>query len=309
MNLPEDSHSKPRLSTRPKAWKSPYKFYILLGGLALITALVVCVSKVFIPPPEAYLSPVRIVSTPSSSAPDDLKFAEQVRNLLEINGGCELPCWLGMRAGKTNLEDIFKKYELELDITPKKNSSTDYDLVLSDDVHGLRVLQSVYVEPAFSAGDDRITRFAANVIAWQRSSGSYYARVMRGFLPPSVLNKLGIPDQIWVEVYPYEPDLYTGKPYYELSLYYFEYGTHIIYRGDLVDRGNRLLLCPSRGVAFSIVQWWPESRVSTETLIEHPPVSGIPLEQAAGIDITKFYELFKESDSQACLETPAEMWK
>ncbi|MEW5871176.1 MAG: hypothetical protein AB1894_18015 [Chloroflexota bacterium] len=294
----------------------------LLVGVALFTILLLI---------ELYSSrnsrvnnvPVVLAWTPSSSM-KDLEYAEKMRKFVEVNGGCELPCWMGMRAGETSLESIFEIYTVELGVAPREmyelefiprkthevgESAPFYEISIFDSAHGLSIGQDIYVEAEYSKGKGVITRLSAVVNAWQRSPDSYYAQVMERFLLPGMLSELGIPDQAWMSANLFDRDSYTGMPYYELFLYYNELGTLVTYKGDLKERGERLILCPYKGATFSVNQWWPKERVSVESLTERPPSPNILLEQAAGIDIAKFYEIFKEPGSRACLETPAEMWK
>ncbi len=301
----------------PKLSRLLPKTCAVLGISFLLIVAVVCVAVLLdylFGSPKGHRARIVIAWTPSSSAPEDLEYAERMRKFLETNGGCELPCWLGMRAGETSLQSIFEKYLAELGTTPTKMNDPGkptpfYKILFFDSAHGLIVAQYIYGETEYDTGNGAITKFSAQVITRQRGADSYYAQVMKRFLLPGMLKDMGPPDQVWVEARTYSWDPYTGDPYYELILYYFEHGMWVEYQGDLIESGSQLLLCPSKGVSLSIEQWWPTERLSAETLIATPPVFDVPLEQATGIDVATFYELFKDPDAQVCLETPTEMWK
>ena len=262
-------------------------------------------------------SGVRLVDTPSSVAPDDLAYALRVRNFLEGNGYCEPPCWLGIRAGGTKLAEVKNLYQIELNelvihtVLPTNPDSPHYRVYINDKAHGIGTEQILYVEPQYGADEGVITTYSVSSYAWQRSADSYYAQVMKRYLLPGILNQLGAPDLVAIIAHVNSNDLYTGNPYYEMLLYYFNYGTLITYVGDLEEEDEQLRLCPHMGTVFVINQWWPYERYSKEKVADliNEKAIYISLEQATGMNLDTFYKTFKDPDSQACLETPTEIWK
>lgn len=250
-------------------------------------------------------SPTKTTPTPvpyptfdvASSTLSEETATQNLIELLETNGDCELPCWWGMTPGETHTDSIetvfvplgfdwYRDYEELKDNTPYKAST----YLVSED----NVIQSIQVY-----GGVAEETYDHNE-AW------------RPYAIPQVIESLGMPDDIYV-YYPFRFDP-GGMQAYRLFFYYHDLGVEIDYLGkaSLVDeKAGWARACPNILETDEINLFLFQSGTIPDYLEQTLPSSSLPLpeppegkskydmaswEQATESSLDEFERLFTESD-------------
>ena len=84
---------------------------------------------------------------------------------------------------------------------------------------------------------------------------------------------------------------------------------------DATLRGDHIQKCFVEDTLNQLALWPPESNYSFKEAINQTDgfrfddnLPLLSLENATTLDIGKFFETFRTTDSPSCLETPAELW-
>jgi hypothetical protein len=242
------------------------------------------------PTPQVFPSPT---FTPYPTLTVDEKHIF-VKEMLETNGGCELPCWWGIMPGDTTWQvahnffisrGISWFYEDELNFDPPPSEYLiQYNLDLyfereAEKVHSIQVLSQVL-------GDPKINHFAQD---WSYFSWS------------QVMMRHGKPSLVAIH---FAPPIEAGSPvYYNLALVYDQSGFRVNYQGPAVYNETTIRACPRFDEVSFIVLTLQEPPMEESDL-----GSSRRLEDAVGMDVMTFYETFKHADSNACLESASDMW-
>jgi len=250
-------------------------------------------------------SPMHTHVPPTSTPCPTLRADERqafVREMLETNGGCELPCWWGIIPGETAWQaakDFFASQGIEEIVyegdlyyyfdPPLLERSMQYNLELhftqrAGVVHSIEVHSQVL-------GDPKINCFAQD---WRRYSLD------------QVLSRYGMPSQVRIHVV---PEIEPGAPiYYSLALVYDHLGFFILYEGPAVYEPLVMRICPRFGEAARIYLELQAPRPGESVLEPQEEYPFPTLEEATGIDVKTFHKTFREAGAQMCLESPAEIW-
>lgn len=251
-------------------------------------------------PPSISSTPVPFTPTPTPSPTFTVEEKEDfVREMLETNGGCELPCWWRIIPGETTWETLrVQFFSQEVGLLhqdgwyfsmPISEQLTQYQVVFHFDqeasiVHSIQVLSEPMVDP-------RTSTFAQD---WHRYSLD------------QVLTRYGLPSQIRLLLVP--PIERGAPPYYGLTLIYNDRGFSIHYKGPAMYEPPTIGMCPRFDeVNFLVLNL--QSPQQDEPVLEPSEESAsLPLEEAVGMDIETFYEIFREPGASQCLESTVEMW-
>ena len=239
----------------------------------------------------------------ASNAPEDLAHAEKLHQWVETNGGCELPCFLGITAGQTNwllAHQSLKSFGLGYD----ENYQRGW---LLDTTHNVKI------EMDFTLSAAKIKSVDIRTFAEQMEADSYYAQMFQFYLLPSVLTRLRKPSQVWIGIDTLGSmrlNNIARGPVYTLALFYDSLGLMIRYEWKVEKAGKQWKLCPERGSMIALYVTSPQGSLSMDEIpLEPSSYSYFSLEQATGMTIDSFYETFKDVNPQVCLETPTKIWK
>ena len=150
--------------------------------------------------------------------------------LLQTNGGCQLPCWWGIVPGETLVTDIGARF-VPLGFNWNPDSHT-----LRDNTH---YKASVDIEAKNGIVASIAVRGGVNEDTYDKNEA------WRPYALPNLLSAYGIPSEVYV-YYPFRFDP-GGLASYRLFLYYPEQGIAIDYLGiaDLIpDRNGWAQACP-----------------------------------------------------------------
>ncbi|MEW5827944.1 MAG: hypothetical protein AB1846_03570, partial [Chloroflexota bacterium] len=219
---------------------------------------------------------------------------------VQQNGGCDLPCILGLSPVTSNGASIvaFSRYFQEHS-TPIENLVVERDLY--ENIVGERV--EIYSDgPQLNGGGANLTfwkdrtrvqitigaYYLDNIIDHIEFSASVYVHSFEGTqekvaIPPShpdfdelvgqfslskILLKYGKPSEIWILPHPeYLPDHpYTNSAYpFDFVLIYPNNGFAIEYIARVTERGDYLVGCPNTSYIY-LASWNPEKKKSFENM-------------------------------------------
>ena len=244
-----------------------------------------------------------------------------VEELMQTNGGCDLPCWWGFTPGETAWMDakrLFKSLRVELETNLDHSQGVEFDLT-QDILTSLRL--NFVVD---SAGE--IQRIG--VWAWSGTPGrgpdfedANYQRLMSRYALERILPRMGTPAEIYVY---YNPTGTIIRDLYHLLLFYPNEGVFLRYSGVGNLAGGQALLCPIGKSQVDLWMWPAQKNITAakaylsqpdnkdqgfETALDLEKGVYLPLQDATSIDVDTFYEMFSQPGSEnPCLQTPVQMW-
>jgi hypothetical protein len=227
--------------------------------------------------------------------------------MLEANGGCKLPCWWGISPGQTRWHEAKELLGLCEADARETDGNVSHDVMyvpLDPDQpsrYGIRlifaesdgVVQSIQVRSEMFVGEVS-ERFPQD---WNRYSLD------------RLLTTHGKPTQVMLEFWPNPP----GPDYpYDLFVFYEHLGILINYGGS-AESGSSFLICPDLDEIQHLHLWLRPTGEDTSLLqladLDRLELAQmLPLEEATGMSVQAFYEVFGQPGAAACLETLAEVW-
>lgn len=231
----------------------------------------------------------------------DLSDEEYIYQLLQTNGGCELPCWLGIVPGETHWDEAERFLSsLSLGIDLIKDETTT-------EVNGISIRRRefhIYVD----TGDATTYRFRLltrdNLVTGIRVSSpltNYH------FLLKDLLSNQGVPDKIFIFT---RSNVMEPPTPFNLILFYQEqrflaaYST-LVYKENeqitacLDDVGPGLIIFPEKNDL--------SDQLIAEIFIGPDPIGVLSVDDALGMSPADFYETYRNSET-SCLITPADIW-
>jgi len=310
--------------------------YGCLVFLVLLVALVGCGAPVAPttppthtpPPPTETRSPIVVPSpTPSpepptetpapspSPTPAPTMTADEeyalVSQMLQDNGGCRLPCWWGFTPGETPWETS-RTFFASLGKETVTWSSDDaqhfavyFHIPDRNHVHS----------QGYHEKNGTLDRIGVHAALPTDEDGHYlygdpqFAEDWQAYMLTQILKSYQAPSQAFLGTgsAPWSP--------FDLLLFYPEEGFLVQYSGVAEEReGKTWLVCPH--LAEITLQLWPPGRITklgdvpgvVSAHADDPTWGPYSLEEATGLSIDEFYEIFVQPGNQACLETPADLW-
>jgi hypothetical protein len=240
-------------------------------------------------------SPTPLVTwTPRPTLPKAQAQAYALK-MIKTNGGCQLPCWLGITPGKTTWD------EANAYLTTFADSIDDSHFVKFKFQTASFLGHSVAGASIFLKPDGRIDRISTLV-------DLSLPELLAEYGPPTEIRLLAI------GVYTIDP---LGQ--FTLVLYYKEKGFMAVYEGKN-ERSIIIHVCPNRIYAEQRwLLWDPADQLTfaeagRETLLISPipPPSEndfIPIENLTDLNPESFYQRYKDPKSQGiCMEMQAPDW-
>jgi hypothetical protein len=220
-----------------------------------------------------------------------------VRDLLENNAGCQLPCWWGITPGKTTWAEARSFLE-------------SFALYIGE-TGAVRVpLPAPYSNATYMDHGYSIKNGIIDIIY------IYNYNLAPNYYLPKFLEDYGQPSEIWIRTF---SQAEIGQQNFAFDLFYMdkgiliEYGTETPIEDVVVD--GKLQNCLNNADSPFIYLWSPEKTkmsfqdakqkfLDTRNLPEPKP-----LLEATGMDGKTFYETFKNPDTDICIETPKYLWE
>jgi hypothetical protein len=210
--------------------------------------------------------------------------------MLETNGGCELPCWWGVTPGQSDwqaVRDYFQTHRLWTLDMPHPDRLFDYCIGFD-----------------FSEKDGLVESIEVNSEVFRGATSERFARDWRCYSPDQILNRYGVPSQVYLQLVPLiERD---SPVYYVLNLVYDELGFYITYLGPATDEPPTMRFCP-RFQEVTQIGLYLKSPQPGQSIMGSA-VRMRTLEEATGMDVATYYETFGDPASEVCLESPSDIW-
>jgi hypothetical protein len=233
-----------------------------------------------------------------------------VRELLKTNSGCLLPCWWGILPGKTSwaeTEQFLVHLGVKVGSKPETDNGTIFHGTGGFDFTEIHIYNNVgfdegkgVVETIYLEGDG-----SANTTDYQ----SIWAQ----YSPSQIMASYGKPSRVWVNSSSLKYGN-NGKSGYMIWIFYDNLGFMIRYEGE-VEYGSIYHICPKlEGGAIIDIQLLlqaPDNPLPLErddSFVQLNKASIQSIENAAGINIDKFYKLFTEPGGSGCFDTPRDIW-
>jgi len=224
-----------------------------------------------------------------------------VRELLENNGGCKLPCWWGITPGKTTWTEARQILE-KVSLFMSEPGSTETFYV---DLHILPPYPypfTRYMEHSYHIENGVVDYISV-----------YNFDLAPNYYLSNFLETYGQPTEIWMRTYSkYEMGLHP----FLVDLFYRDKGILIEYStGEpLKEIDGELQNCMIKEMDSPFIHLWsPETQnLSFQDAKKFIDITNLPepkpLLEATGMDVRTFYETFKNPDTNDCLETPKDLW-
>jgi len=223
----------------------------------------------------------------------------QVESLLENNGECDLPCWWGITPGITQWEDArsFLSQFIQIDdAEPDEQGFVPAYIPISKDIaESGAIVQSLIVENGI------VKEIQVYDFNWPTYALSAF------------LQKNGKPTEVWVHSYSSQ---FGAPPPFAVMLFYPEKGIYANFSASSDSSeytGFSIHACMKSGP--SLILWSPEEALPFEkfekrhklgySLWDKPLAS---LEDATGMSVDVFYEVYKDPDREPCFKSPRYFW-
>lgn len=275
------------------------------GTLAIPTETIVVVTT-SVPPTPSLTSTITPVSTPIRIPMATLQKNEADRyaqELLRKENSCLLPCWWGITPGETSWNDVYQF------LSPLGTRIVEEapKIICKEN----QCVQVVHFLVDFDPGD-RSGAWASIMIHDGVVENMHFnpKATEHRYQLNQLLSESGMPDKVYIRTFTSTPD--GSPPPFTVVVYYSEKG--ILARYEFVARkvGDKLMGCPIP-VGPRLNVWVADDDLSELTINEwvlgaDPTFLLMPLEEATNMDIELFYQTFRESLDQDCIETPQELW-
>lgn len=251
--------------------------------------------------------------TPLATLSDDEK-GLYIRKQIQNNGGCNLPCILGIdpQNNENMLRELMKDFGERVNLRYEEyNESVGVEYNNQSEEGLIDIGFTYYFNKKLL--NLVLQNYEYNPNKYDFHYGSldfdYYAI-------DNILSKYGKPTEVRVGAWYLEP---MSDQYFEpftISLYYPEKGFLIEYYGQNKNNSDKKWdLCPWQ-VHIYITSWDPDETLTIkqlgmgtgDTWSPYNLDYFKPIQEASGISVDEFYNLFKDGSTQTCIETDATLW-
>ena len=239
-----------------------------------------------------------------------------IKRLMMTNGGCSLPCFWGITPSVTSWKDAEENLKTlgatidQVEIKPGENYKSvrfEGDSLTTGDNFGFLEIMDV-VDVILVSG---------NLYGSTRNINDFTS-LWASYSPREIVSKYGIPSRVFLSSV-FAPGFGdTGRRGYLLWIFYDLLGIMIRYDGSVADLPI-YHICPQfqKDEDITRIDLVLQNPSNLSPLELHDSIlaeSVVPrviltIEDSAGINTEEFYNLFANGESQACFDTPREIWK
>jgi hypothetical protein len=256
---------------------------------------------------------IATTETPSSMVTmSDSDREKLVQNFLEINANCRLPCIWKIIPGESSWVDLENRLRIQ-----EVESIISISLENGDFLHGPGGfnLQNKHIINSFSfvEHDGVVTKIHLESDGY--ANPEYFQGQWRDYSPKQIMSLYGKPSRVWLKT---RSKTMGNRHGYELWLVYDDYGFIIQYNGFLEEMGKVFRICPRFENGMDIMWLQIHIRAPGELapleemggLVSPEPQAGKKsIEDATGLSVDDFYELFHQNQEPACFDTPSDIWE
>jgi len=238
------------------------------------------------------------------STPPGTSLTRQVLWLYETNNGCQLPCWWGITPGQTTWNTAERFFNLFASTILSASTSSPNSMSYSPIIPlPSEVFREDTVSPIYSVRDGIVGQIGTRV-----SIGNTPPGYLTQYMLSTFLTTYGQPSEVWVSTYSAP---YSDLPF-RVALFYPAQGIAALYSDNGVRQGELVHGCPQQGPVGFLSLWDPSMQELTFDVLKSRTsafnVEFLSLEESTGMDVTTFYETFKNADNTTCLQTPTDLW-
>lgn len=257
-------------------------------------------------------------------------------NFVQENGGCQLPCILGITPGVTDslAAQVFTDY-FETNSREADNQINDIavDTFANNNWAGVYLgffENKIFIHTRLAVeiiGDKVSQTFffgqATQIIdtgAKKLYGDSYYNHLLKSFLLPNILETYGQPDQIIIRPspeylgHPSPPAQYT----FGFVLFYPQWGFVVEYIAVREENADNFVGCPTKPYVLHLSSWDPNKSITmNESIVHFSNLDGISkgnfsdykqLQDVTSLKVIDFYNTFRVLNSSECVQTPKNLW-
>jgi hypothetical protein len=257
------------------------------GATQLPSAPWICAYPTFTP------SPTVPTPTPWPTLPREIA-QEQVRSLLQHNGGCRLPCLWGIAPGTTSGKEA---YALLAPISAQVYGDADEaDGNFAVDISGLPSSLDALIEIGVYLADGDVARIRA-----------YGLQGDLAFDIPRLMREYGVPSEVWISTW---ATFFTARPPVIIFLLYSDLGILAAYGRNGYYDGELVRACLGDTAALRL--WEPGYHLQFQQAKDLFSLSydgiDLPSEEALGLDPQAFFETYSAVDTP-CFSMPRAIWQ
>jgi hypothetical protein len=244
--------------------------------------------------------------------------------LLVQNRGCSLPCWWGIRPGKSTTLDVKSiLFPLTgraiLDLSANDHGSLEMKYPKSDtEIELVLTYYSILHDNIIDVVTINTQAFHEKNIGNSDQDRSFYGsaaynQLFNNYTIQGILSIYGPPADVFLYVEKNEAEP-NAPSFIELRLMYPDKGIFVKYSSLLEAINGNYLSCPSK----AFISLWllsPDGRLSYQDILStvsdwsdiFPKNYGKSLKDMTQMTIDNFYSTFKQP-TEACIETPIGLW-
>ncbi|MCC6607820.1 MAG: hypothetical protein IT327_31730 [Anaerolineae bacterium] len=226
-----------------------------------------------------------------------------VLNLLQGDDDCLFPCWWGALPDQTRWEEVepfLTRFAAEIIVLESIRTNNPLETI---EIH---VTVPTQISPTgqlimfYTTRNGVIEYIEAEV----GTSETYELS--------QVLATYGMPSDVWFSTYGQSRD--NNLPFRTLILY-LDQGFVVSYFDNAEKINGNIMGCfqKSNNQYARIWLWNPEDELNSEEVFDISPLvdqtqTYFPLREATDLELSDFYEIFKDVSSGSCIQTPANLW-
>jgi hypothetical protein len=241
---------------------------------------------------------------------------DYTQELFRTNAGCELPCWWGFTPGISTWPEV----EAFLQFIGARTGP--YPLDDGSIFHGTGGIDIHSLEGVIANSVGFLEREGLIELIFIRSEGYSNPEAFQEqsalFSPKRIIEKYGPPSRVWLESSSSGPVTEGRVAGYTLWVYYDQFGFLILYNG-YGEFSPTFHFCPrfENGKDIRSLKMYLQSPGNPNPVegtagtigLEIDPFPEVQsIEEATGISVTEFYNLFAQEERPACFDTPRDIW-
>jgi hypothetical protein len=239
---------------------------------------------VFTPTPILYtLTPAPTLSVEEAQA--------LVSDLLQSNGGCQLPCWWGFTPGETSWRTAYEFFNARGKVPAAAPS-----------VYTPRIYTVSFRVPEPLTQHYYVQEEIIEMI-WSNPGDTPRYKLSQ------LLATYGQPANVWLKIPPSVPEGDESILPFFLLLHYKNQGILVMYTGFTEEQKGQMVICPGQ-VGGTLTLWASGRAMTLEeiariglTMAPNEAPDYLPLTEAVGMSIEAFYQAFTQGeDALPCLE-------
>ncbi|MCB9431191.1 MAG: hypothetical protein H6668_04320 [Ardenticatenaceae bacterium] len=252
----------------------------------------------------ATIEPTATITSDAIATPPGIQSSEKVLWLLETNNGCQLPCWWGITPGQTKWE-VAKKFFIPFAQPIESTSSSDITTYSPLIYLPSSIFKALNTSPSYTVREGIIEGILTRVAIGDIPDG-----YLTQYTLPAFLTTYGQPTEVWIATYPAAFE--ENELPFAVVLFYPKQGIMALYDDNGIMENGLVTGCPQTNPVAILKLTRPNLNLTFEQargLSSAFNEKYLRLEEVTDMDVSTFYQQFKDPNNTLCLETPASWWR